>query len=62
MTDKMREAFEDSMSSQGEWPQAIEKNPDGGYRLMAAATAWETWQDAWEASRASLATERDPTH
>lgn len=49
--DLMREEFEESHSSQGEWPNAIEKNADGGYRLMHAAASWETWQDAWQAAR-----------
>ena len=49
--DLMRVRFEESMSSQGEWPKAIEKNADGGYRLMNTAASWETWQDAWQAAR-----------
>jgi len=49
--DLMRAFFEESMSSQGEWPKAIEKNADGGYRLMNTAASWEAWQDAWQAAR-----------
>ena len=45
----MREEFEEVFSSQGEWPQAVERNADGGYRLAQTASAWETWQTAWEA-------------
>src|SRR5690625_699986 len=51
MSDHMREQFEDTMSSQGEWPQAIEKDLAGGYKLAITATAWETWQPAWEAGQ-----------
>jgi|SRR5690625_55902 len=51
MSDHMREQFEDTMSSQGEWPQAIEKDLAGGYKLAITATAWETWQSAWEAGQ-----------
>ena len=51
MSDHMREQFEDMMSSQGEWPQAIEKDARGGYKFATAATAWETWQSAWEAGQ-----------
>ena len=51
MSNTMREQFEDMMSSQGEWPQAIEKNSSGGYKFTVASTAWNTWQDAWEAGQ-----------
>ena len=51
MSYHMREQFEDTMSSQGEWPQAIEKYLAGGYKLATTATAWETWQSAWEAGQ-----------
>ena len=48
---EMRAAFEDDMSSQWEWPQAVEKNAQGDYILMTTASAWETWQRAWEAAK-----------
>jgi len=38
------------MSSQGEWPQAIERLPDGGYKLAQTAQSWEMWQTAWESA------------
>lgn len=51
MSDHMRDQFEDMMSSQGEWPQAIEKDARGGYKFATTATAWETWQSAWVAGQ-----------
>ena len=53
MSESMREEFEDFASDQYEWPQAIEKNADGEYKLMTTYQAWITWQ----ASRAALCVE-----
>ena len=53
MSDQMRDDFEDFASDQYEWPQAIQKNADGEYKLMATAEAWRYWQ----ASRAALVVE-----
>ena len=47
----MRAAFERHISNDGEWPQAVVKDEDGHYRLMMAASAWNTWQAAWIAAR-----------
>jgi hypothetical protein len=44
--DQEREAFEYWMSDKGAWPRAIEKTTDGNYKLMQAATNWNTWQAA----------------
>ena len=45
-----REAFEKWMSNDGQWPSAIEREADGGYKLMQAASHWNAWQ-----ARAALA-------
>jgi hypothetical protein len=45
-----REAFEAWMSNNGEWPSAIERGADGGYKLMLASIQWGAWQ-----ARAALA-------
>ena len=57
MSESMREEFEEFASDQYEWPQAIEKNADGEYKLMTTYQAWITWQ----ASRASLCVELPPS-
>lgn len=46
----LNKKFENLMSAQCEWPQAIEKNIDGGYKLAQTAAAWEVWQAAVEAA------------
>lgn len=58
MSESMREEFEDFASDQYEWPQAIEKNADGEYKLMTTYQAWITWQ----ASRAALCVELPVIH
>lgn len=50
MSDEVtRKAFEVFMSSNGEWPKAIESGRDG-YKLMATASAWNVWQAATRAA------------
>lgn len=45
----LRNRFEQAVSNDGQWPQAIEKSPDGSYKLAQTATAWGVWQSAIEA-------------
>lgn len=47
----MREAFEYWFSDQGKYPKSIEKGINGNYKLMAAYSAWATWQAAWRAAK-----------
>lgn len=44
--DKIQQDFEAWMSTDGECPRAIEKYPNGDYRLMQAASFWIVWQAA----------------
>lgn len=44
-----QQAFEKWFSNDGEFLGSISKGPAGGYRLMVAASAWDTWQNAWSA-------------
>lgn len=46
MTEAMREQFEAWMSEDGAYPQAVERNGFGEYRLMTTYTNWGTWQAA----------------
>ena len=41
-----REAFEYWFSDGGKSPRAVERNGEG-YKLMAAASAWEAWKAAY---------------
>lgn len=44
--DKIQQDFEAWMSGNGAYPKAVEKTPNGDYRLMQAACAWPVWQAA----------------
>lgn len=44
---KCREAFEDWFSDQGQWPAAVERNPDGNYKMCSAHSAWVSWKAGW---------------
>lgn len=50
-----RAAFDAWCSDGGKWPRAVERFPDGAYKLAQAATAWTVWQ-----ARASLGTSPAP--
>lgn len=39
-----REAFECFMSDDGKFPQSIERDANGNYVLMQAASSWHVWQ------------------
>src|SRR4051812_27217311 len=44
-----RQIFEHWMSDEGRWPQAIEKDRSGQYRLAQACSAWAAWAASWKA-------------
>lgn len=46
INEKHRAAFERFMSDDGKFPQAIERNANGDYVLMQAASSWHVWQAA----------------
>lgn len=39
-----RPIFERWMSDNGQWPQAVEKDYKGNYKLLSAFSAWKVWQ------------------
>lgn len=39
-----RATFERFMSDNGRFPEAVERNSDGSYVLMQAASSWHVWQ------------------
>ena len=43
-TDTERADFEAFMSDNGKFPQAIERDTNGNYILMQAASSWDVWQ------------------
>lgn len=51
-TDTMA-AFEYWFSDEGAHPKAIERSSSGGYILAAASSAWNVWQAATEAAKAT---------
>lgn len=42
------------MSDGGKWPQAIERDAHGQYKLMAAAAGWRWFSDAWNMQQARI--------
>ena len=49
-----REAFERDFTDSWKWPRAAERNADGEYTFMLAASAWATWQRAWASCQGIL--------
>lgn len=52
-TTDTRAAFEYWFSDEGAHPKAIERSSNGGYILAAATSAWNVWQAATEAAKAT---------
>ena len=60
---KARIEFETYFSDEGKWPLAVQRSPDGSYKLMQAASAWLTWQMAVSATLKRMSSpEAEPFH
>ena len=46
----MRKAFEDCITEGGRWPKAVERMPDGTYKLIQTHAAWRNYQHGWQAA------------
>lgn len=50
--DPARAAFEAWFSSDGRYPQAIERSGNG-YKLMGTHNAWTAWEASWQSAQAA---------
>ena len=55
-----RPIFERWMSDNGQWPEAVEKDYKGNYKLLSVSSAWTVWQ-ARAAMSAEILKEYDDT-
>lgn len=46
----IRKAFEDCITEGGRWPKAVERMPDGTYKLIQTHAAWRNYQHGWQAA------------
>lgn len=55
MPEKIRQAFENWMTDNGAFPNAVARNPGGSYVLQQTRISWEAWQaSATEAAKERL--------
>lgn len=58
--DEMQEQFERWYSDDGAWPKAVEKNANGNYKYIGAASAWDAWRASYKSGRESMREEIIP--